>query len=477
MTYVWQALTFILGGSVSVLSVLLLILVINLFTFKRLHASLSVNTEHSAEGRPRQPLASTKPAPLAEAPIHCAQTGFSRRVTDQHGSSQKSSPAFLNPPIIHSLQKKTIFLSGKRRPPQAIGATRGEEDGEPFVSILVPARNEEGCIEACIRSLVGQKYGPLEVLVLDDQSSDGTALNVQSLIDELPEAQRGRLRLMRGGELPLGWIGKNFACQQLAEQAQGKYLLFTDADTIHAPEMIQTVLDYMRQERVQLLTGQPEHILGSPGERLIVPLLNFTILTLLPVALIGRRPEPSLATGNGQLLCFERTAYEGIGGHAVVKDRILEDVLLARKIKATGYRMTFIDALELVQCRMYHSWREVWAGFSKNLFAFYNHSLPFAILALVLNLLLFVLPITLLLIAPFVPMPQHIVLYALVAYALAVTMRILLTLRFVRTQKGSMLIYSFLHPASIVLECLILVNAIRWRYRKSGTTWKGRQYV
>nr|MBA2680482.1 glycosyltransferase [Ktedonobacteraceae bacterium] len=289
--------------------------------------------------------------------------------------------------------------------------------------------------------------------------------------------QRGRLRLLKGGELPSGWIGKNFACQQLAEQAQGEYLFFTDADTIHASKMLPSVLEYMQQEQAQLLTGQPEQVLGSPGERLIVPLLNFTILTLLPVALIGRRPEPSLATGNGQLLCFERTAYEGIGGHAAVKDRILEDVLLARKIKAMGYRMAFIDALELVQCRMYHSWREVWSGFSKNLFAFYNYSLPFATFALILNLLLFVLPALLLLSAPFLAIPQHIVLYALIAYALAVAMRILLTLRFIRDQKGLMVIYSFLHPVSIVLECLILVNSIRWRYRKGGTIWKGRQYI
>jgi chlorobactene glucosyltransferase len=372
---------------------------------------------------------------------------------------------------------KDVSETEARRQPQGLVATRGGEEREPFVSILVPARNEEGCIEACVRSLVGQKYGRLEVLVLDDQSSDGTAMIVQAIIDETSTVQKGRLRLLKGGELPRGWIGKNFACQQLAEQAQGEYLFFTDADTIHDPEMLPTILKYMQQERLQLLTGQPEHILGSPGERLIVPLLNFTILTLLPVALIGRRPEPSLATGNGQLLCFERAAYEKIGGHAAVKDRILEDVLLARKIKSTGHRMAFVDALELVQCRMYHSWHQVWAGFSKNLFAFYNYSLPFALFALVLNLLLFVLPALLLLSAPFLAMPQHIVLYAPIAYTLSVTMRMLLTLRFVRAQKGLMLLYSFLHPVSIVLECLILVNSIRWRYRKSGTTWKGRQYV
>ena len=441
MAYVWQALTLILGGSLSILCLLLFILVINLCTFKRLHAGLPV-----AAGQ---------------------RQGFAVSTEDDAEERQ--------PQRVFSTQEGGR-AAGAQRQPQGIVATRGWEDTEPFVSILVPARNEEGCIEACVRSLVGQKYGQLEVLVLDDQSRDGTALIVQALIDELPEAEKARLRLLRGGELPQGWIGKNFACQQLAEQARGEYLLFTDADTIHAPKMLDAVLDCMQQERLQLLTGQPEQLLGSVGERLIVPLLNFTILTLLPVALIKRRPEPSLATGNGQLLCFERAAYEGIGGHAAVKDRILEDVLLARKIKAAGYRTTFVDALEVVQCRMYRSWREVWAGFSKNLFAFYNYSFPFAIFALVLNLLLFALPALLLLSAPFLAMPQHIVLYALGAYALAVTMRMLLTLRFIRARRGLMLIYSLLHPVSIGLECLILVNAIHWRYRKTGTMWKGRQY-
>jgi len=123
-----------------------------------------------------------------------------------------------------------------------------------------------------------------------------------------------------------------------------------------------------------------------------VPLLNFTILTLLPIALIRRRPEASLATGNGQLLCFQRAVYESMGGHDAVKGRILEDVLLARKVKAAGYHMIFVDALNVVRCRMYRSFGEVWNGFSKNLYAFYNYALPFALLGLLLNLALFVAP-------------------------------------------------------------------------------------
>jgi chlorobactene glucosyltransferase len=346
----------------------------------------------------------------------------------------------------------------------------------PLISVLIPARNEELTIERCVRSLVAQMYERLEILVLDDASSDATAAIVQSIIDELPLQQRGRLRLLEGEALPSGWGGKNFACYQLAQQAKGDYLFFTDADTMHEPKMVATVLDSMQTQRVSLLTAQPTYELESLGEQLVVPLLTFTIMTLLPVALIPRRPESSLATGNGQLLCFERTAYERIGGHAAVKNRILEDVLLARATKAVGFRMLFVDAQDVVRCRMYRSFAEVWSGFSKNQFAFYNYSLPFALVALLLNILLFIVPLLLVLIISLLHLSLAIWLLAALAYLLPVFMRILLTLRFTHRQRIEMLLLCFLHPVSIALECLILLNSIRWHYRKRGTVWKGRAY-
>jgi chlorobactene glucosyltransferase len=126
----------------------------------------------------------------------------------------------------------------------------------PLVSLLIPARNEEAHIERCVRSLVGQRYDKLEVLVLNDQSCDATATIVQSIIDELPPTQKGRLRLFQGEALPPGWVGKNFACHQLSHYAQGDYLFFTDADTIHAPETVQAVIGCMHYLNVDLLTAQ-----------------------------------------------------------------------------------------------------------------------------------------------------------------------------------------------------------------------------
>lgn len=348
----------------------------------------------------------------------------------------------------------------------------------PLLSILVPARNEEQCIEACIRSLVAQTYQRLEVIVLDDNSSDTTGSIVQGIVDELAPTQAGRLRLLQGASLPEGWIGKNYACHQLSQHAIGDYFFFTDADTVHASGAARAVIACMQQLEVKLLTAQPEFELGSLGECLVVPLLNFTIMTLLPVALVRLRPEASVATGNGQLLCFQRSAYEKIGGHAAVKGNILEDVLLARAVKKVGDRMAFVDAMDVVRCRMYRSFSEVWSGFSKNLFAFYNYALPFALGALLLNLALFVVPPLLALAAFLLHLSTSVVVSGASAYLLAVVMRVLLTLRFTRQRHALALLLALclLHPLSIGLECLILLNSIRCHYQGTGVSWKGRQY-
>ena len=353
-----------------------------------------------------------------------------------------------------------------------------QQETWPFLSILVPARNEELCIEACIRSLVAQNYQNLEVIVLDDDSSDRTGSIVQHIIDELPPAQATRLRLLQGAALPEGWIGKNYACHQLAQHATGDYFFFTDADTIHAPGTARAVISCMQQLHVQLLTAQPEFELGSIGERLVVPLLNFTIMTLLPVALVRLRPEASLATGNGQLLCFQRSTYQKIGGHTSVKGNILEDVLLARAVKKAGDHMAFVDALYFVRCRMYHSFSAVWSGFSKNLFAFYNYSLPFALVALLLNLALFVAPPLIALAALLFHLSTSTAAFGVSAYLLAVLMRLLLTLRFTRQRQALPLLLPLclLHPLSMGLECLILLNSIRCHYQGTGVSWKGRRY-
>ncbi len=350
-----------------------------------------------------------------------------------------------------------------------------EQQTYPLVSILVPARNEAHCIETCVRSLVAQDYATLEVLILDDQSTDATAEIVQRLIEELPTEQSGRLQLLRGEALPPGWIGKNFACHQLSLHASGELLYFTDADTVHAPGTVRAVVACMQHSQVQLLSAHPEYVFGSLGERMMVPLLNVLMLILLPLALVPRRPEPTLSNGNGQLMCFERSTYDQIDGHRSVKGSMIEDMVLARLCKAVGHRMIFVDASTLVRCRMYRSFTDVVAGFSKSHFAPFQYALPFALTAITLMLIVFVVPPVLAVLA-LLAGSWLVFSLATAAYMLAVVMRVLITLRCTRRQRVYMVLLCFLHPVSIVLECLILLNAIRWYYRKAGVMWKGRYY-
>ncbi len=347
----------------------------------------------------------------------------------------------------------------------------------PMVSILVPARNEADHIEECVRSLIGQRYEKLEVLVLDDQSTDETPTIVQQIIDELPPEQKSRLYLLHGESLPDGWTGKNFACYQLTQYAQGDYLLFTDADSVHAPQMVSAVIQGLHDLGVQFLTAHPHYILRGLGERLAIPLLYFKVFTLLPLVLVRHRPEPILAVANGPLLCFQRSVYEEIGGHKAVKTSILEDNALARKVKAAGYRMAYVDGQDLVSCYMYDSFAELWAGFSRTFFAFYNDTLLAASAIIMLDLALFVAPPLLALASLFVPLAPLAVLFSLGSYTLAVLMWILLTLACARSQRALLVLLSLLHPISIMLECLFLLNSIRWHYRKKGAMWKGRYYV
>lgn len=364
-----------------------------------------------------------------------------------------------------------------RLKPSRQGDAQNEAGAFPLVSILVPARNEADHIEECVRSLLGQSYEKLEVLVLDDQSTDETSSIVQQIIDELPSGQTSRLQLLHGETLPDGWIGKSFACYQLTQVAQGDYLLFTDSDSVYTPHMVCTVIQGMYDLGVQFLTAHPSYILRGIAERLAIPLLYFKIFTLLPLALVRRRPESVFAVANGPLLCFQRSVYEAIGGHKAVRTSIMEDNSLARQVKAAGYRMAYVDGQNLVHCYMYDSFAELWDGFSRTFFSFYNYSLLAASAMIILNLALFVAPPLLALASLFVPFASLVALFSLGGYILAVVMRVLLILTCARSQRVPLLLLSPLHPISMILECLVLLNSIRWYYRKQGALWKGRYYM
>jgi chlorobactene glucosyltransferase len=342
----------------------------------------------------------------------------------------------------------------------------------PLVSALVPARNEQRNIERCLRSLLAQDYPNLEVIVLDDDSEDGTAALVERLITE----GDGRLRLLRGGPLAEGWLGKNNACRQLVGGARGDYLLFTDADTYHAPFAVSSALAIAEQQHADLVTTWPRQEVESWGERVALPLLHFTVIAYLPLALAnGPSRNPAFGLGNGQFMFFRRAAYDAIGGHGAVRDRILEDVILARIIKAHGFRLVVADGSEALACRMYRSTAETWCGLAKTLYAFFFYSLVFAAFMLALQFLLFVAPYLFLLWTAF-----HSDLGGKAEWLLlpALQVGLMLVVRFALAARfREPLLDSLWQPISFLFYFGATIYAIWLRYARGEVTWKGRRYT
>mgnify|MGYP005849052077 CR=1 FL=1 len=245
----------------------------------------------------------------------------------------------------------------------------------PRVSILVPARDEETNIGPCVRSLLAQAYPDFEVLVLDDHSNDGTARALADLTTE-----GGQLKVLKGSPLPAGWLGKHWACYQLAQVADGELLLFTDADTRHHPYMLCNAVAALLAEDADLLTALPQQEIVSWAEQLLVPIIPWSIFVVLPLGLAHCLRLPVLSVAIGQFMLFRRRAYEQVGGHAAVKGNIVDDIALGRKIKAHGLCWRLVDGSRYIRCRMYHNFQEVYNGLSKNLFAVFNSNVPLFIL-------------------------------------------------------------------------------------------------
>lgn len=227
-------------------------------------------------------------------------------------------------------------------------------ESEPFVSVLVPARDEAANIGGCVTSLLKQDYENYELLVLDDQSSDGTADILARLAGQAP-----RLRVLAGQPLPDGWVGKNWACHQLSSAAGGDWLLFTNADTRHSPGMLRTIVARAEATRADFLSGMPAQETDSWIEKLAVPMLPWMLHAILPVPLVRACPLDLGTAAIGQFLLFRRSAYDTSGGHAAVRDRVVEDFALSRQVKRLGLRWDFVDVSRHVRTRMYTRGRQV----------------------------------------------------------------------------------------------------------------------
>ena len=257
----------------------------------------------------------------------------------------------------------------------------------PLVSILIPTRDEEANIEACLKSLQNQDYPNFEILVLDDNSTDNTAGIVERMA-----AEDDRIRFFVSEPLPEGWVGKSFGCYQLAKKARGSWLLFVDADTIHAPHMLRSVLALAIESKTGLLSGFPRQLASSLPQKIAIPVLYFVIMSWLPIWWLHRskKPRPSLAIG--QFLLFPTEKYWKIGGHQVVKSRILEDVWLGVEMNRHGGRHIAIDLSPVVSCNMYRNLGAMWDGFVRWLYSVAALSRAGLVLLLVAGLAFFLAP-------------------------------------------------------------------------------------
>lgn len=261
--------------------------------------------------------------------------------------------------LFYALRSKRVLAGWVRVP-----AVETLADG-PSLSIVVPARDEERNIEDCVRSLLAQEGVDAEVIVVDDGSTDATGVILARLQREFPA-----LRVIAGEPLPAGWVGKPWACAQGARAASGAWLLFTDADSRHAPHASASTLAFAREHGADALTIMTGQELGSFAEAALLPaILQMIVFASGPLDELNDPQRPDRALANGQYLLVSRAAYDALGGHAALRGELVEDIAFARRLKADGrFRLVVAEGTQLVRVRMYRSLREIWDGFTKNMY-------------------------------------------------------------------------------------------------------------
>lgn len=341
----------------------------------------------------------------------------------------------------------------------------------PLVSVIVPARDEAANIARCITSIAATTYPPLEVIVVDDRSADGTGDIARRLAATDP-----RVQVVPVSDMPAGWFGKQWACATGARVARGALLLFTDADTIHGPELVCRAVDVLRRAGADLVTVAGRQLMGSFWERVVQPQI-FTIIYLrfggARTVNHSRHTRDKLA--NGQFLLFERSAYDDAGGHAAVRDKVAEDLAFAQLFHRLGKRTLLVDGRDHLATRMYTSLAGIVRGWMKNVYAGSIDAAPFGSVGR------FLLPV-LLLAFPLATLAPPVILLmavlgassgALVWAALATVFTLAWwTWTYARTP-GVSIIHALAYPAGAAIVLYIMVRAVS---RGRHVEWRGRAY-
>lgn len=341
---------------------------------------------------------------------------------------------------------------------------RARERSRERVSVLIPARNEERNIAACVRAVAASRHPIHEIIVCDDQSTDRTREIVERLRGEIEN-----LRVIAGVPMPPGWVGKPHACHRLARHASGEVLVFVDADTRLTHEGLERIISCFHDEAASVVTAVPEQVMGSWGERMLLPLLLLTYTSWFPLLLVPRSRDPRFVAANGQLLAVRRDAYDRIGGFEAVGHEIVDDVAFCRHAKRSGERVVFADGIHMASCRMYGSLSELWAGFSKNIYEGIGGTPVALAITVALYGGVFVAPYVALIVG-LLGVPS-LVLPALLGVVANVLTRSLLVLSHGHPSSGILT-----HPFAVVALLALAVSSYR-RSRRGALEWAGRTYA
>lgn len=321
-----------------------------------------------------------------------------------------------------------------------------------FVSILIPLRNESKNVPGLIESVLSQKgLGRYEVLTLDDSSTDDTVAQITTYSNP-------NLNLISGAALQEGWLGKNFACHQLAEKAEGEYLVFVDADVRLSPFAISSSIALMKHLNWNFISPYPRQIALTFLERVTQPLLQWSWFASLPLRLSEKLLRPSMVVANGQFFIVKRDAYKTSGGHEAIKSEVLDDLELGRTLVRSGFSGGVADGSKVANCRMYNSAAELIEGYSKSQWRAFGSPMGATFAALIL-FATSILPITLGLSGE---------IFGWYGYFALVTSRLL-----VAAKTNSVISSASLHPLSAGVWIYLII--LSWHRKNRGAlTWRGR---
>ena len=344
--------------------------------------------------------------------------------------------------------------------------------GSPLVSVIVPARNEGRNIERCARSVLATQYPSIEAIVVDDHSDDGTGDIARAIAREDP-----RLRVIEAPELPSGWFGKQWACATGARHARGELLVFTDADTWHAPDLLSRTVNALHARDADLLSVAGRQEMHSFWERVVQPQLFALLWSRYGgTEHVSRAKRPVDVIASGQFILVRREAYDAMGGHERVRDRVAEDLAMAQEYVRSGRRIALIFAEHQLSTHMYASLGEIVAGWRKNIYAggrtaalggrFGRALYPFVLLGVPIFGLL---PVAVLAIAMVGGAPVGWLLWS----SIVIAFNLLAWAVVYRVMRESP-VYAFTYPLGLVMLLLIAGGAV---LRGRRVEWKSRSYL